>query len=101
MKNEPLIPLKHAELMFVAMSTLVHVIEEKTDYPTENMKVVLDGYESARDKFLKGKGLAINEIRLYTAAATEALIEWLDSQADKREKDSKHFELWATELEEE
>lgn len=99
MKSEPVIPLKHAELLFVAMSTLVHVLDSRTDYPTENMEIVLDGYRTSRNKYLKQAGFKPDEIKLYTVAATEALIDWLDAQADKKQQTDSHFELWATELE--
>jgi hypothetical protein len=98
-KSEPLIPLKHAEMLFVAMGTLVHVLESRTDYPVDNMENVLTAYKRGRDGYLKGAGLTDVDIKLYTAAATEALIEWLDSQAEQKELRDAHFELWANELE--
>ena len=82
--------LRHAEMLFVAMSTMVDVIGSKTDYPIDNMQSILLAYKEGRDKQLAAQGISDAEGLKYTIAATEALISWLDEKAD--------FGMWLTEM---
>lgn len=96
-KSEPQIPLKYAELMFVAFSSLVDRLSAD-DYPVDTLRAVLQAYDSRRTRHLVGRGMSNTEIRAYTAAAVDALTEWLDERAAKEEDIEHHFELWTQEM---
>lgn len=96
--NEPTIPLKHAELLHVAMSTIVHVLDTTTDYPVENMEQVLAAYRNSRNKHLTGLGFTTTQINLFTDAATEALVQWLEERGQRKALADADFDAWAREL---
>lgn len=99
--TEPTIPLKHAELLHVAMCTIIHVLETKTQYPTLNMQQVVAGYQFSRNKHLKQQGFTQEQIDLFTEAATDALVSWLEERHIKTRELDADFDRWAKELREE
>lgn len=99
--NEPTIPLKHAELLHVAMCTVIHVLDTRTDYPTVNMQQVVAAYTSQRDKHLVELGYTKEQIKLFTEAATDALVAWLEERHFKARELDADFDRWASELREE
>lgn len=96
--NDPVIPLKYAELLHVAMSTMVTIIAKKTNYPVENLEAVLGTYRVSRDKHLKADGYSRQDIHIYTAAAAEAMLAWLEEAEDKKSESKADFDRWAREL---
>lgn len=100
MSDEPTIPLKHAELLYVSLCTIIHGIEQRSDYPTDNMQHVVAGYTIARDKYLKSQGYSSKEIKSYTEAATDALVSWLEDRHIKSRELDADFDRWAKELKE-
>lgn len=96
--GEPTIPLKHAELLHVALSTVVHVIETRTDYPIDNIEKVVAAYRVSRDKYLTGVGYSKEQIKLHTEAAVEALVTWLEEREAKKKSALSDFDQWAREL---
>lgn len=96
--NEPTIPLKHAELLHVAMCTVIDVIEKRTDYPTANIQQVIAGYTTSRDKYLIGQGFTKGQIKLFTEAAIEALVSWLEERHLKASELDADFNRWTSEL---
>lgn len=99
--SEPTIPLKHAELLHVAMSTVVHVLESRTNYPVENMESVVEAYRVSRDRHLKTLGYTAEEIKAFTEAATDALVGWLEALEAKKADARADFDKWTKELMEE
>lgn len=95
---EPTIPLKHAELLHVAMATVVHVLETKTDYPTESMRSVVKSYKVSRDRHLTALGYSGAQIKLFTEAATDALVTWLEGREHNKSMSIKDFDQWSSEL---
>lgn len=98
--NEPTIPLKHAELLHVAMCTVIHVLETRTEYPTVNMQQVVAAYQTSRDRHLMDMGFSKEQIRLFTEAATDALVTWLEERHLKSRELDADFDRWARELKE-
>lgn len=98
MAAEPLIPLKHAELLHVAMSTVVHILDSRTSYPTDNMEAVVSAYRRSRDKHLTDLGYTTDQIAAFTEAATEALVQWLEERESYRQSAMSDFDQWAREL---
>lgn len=99
--NEPTIPLKHAELLHVAMCTVIHVLETRTNYPTVNMHQVVAAYSSQRDKHLMSLGFTPAQIKMFTEAATDALVSWLEERHARSLELDADFDRWASELREE
>lgn len=96
--TEPTIPLKYAELLHVAMSTIVHVLDTRTDYPVENMEGVITTYRQCRDKHLMALGYDRKKILMFTEAATEALVAWLEEREIRKSDIEAHFAEWKKEL---
>lgn len=96
--TEPTIPLKYAELLHVAMATIVHVLDTRTEYPVDNMEGVLTTYRTCRDKHLNGQGYDQTKIKLYTEAATEALVQWIQEREIRKTDVAAHFDEWTKEL---
>lgn len=101
MASEPTIPLKHAELLHVAMCTVIHVLDTRTDYPTVNMQQVVSAYALSRDKHLIELGYSRADIKSFTEAATDALVQWLEERHIKSRELDADFDRWASELREE
>jgi len=96
--SEPTIPLKYSELLHVAMCTVIHVIETTTDYPTTNMQQVVAAYTVSRDKHLTGQGFTKDQIKLFTEAATDSLVAWLEERHVKSRELDADFNRWASEM---
>lgn len=99
--SEPTIPLKHAELLHVAMCTVIHVLETRTEYPTGNMNQVVAAYQLSRDKHLVEMGYSKEQIRSFTEAATDALVSWLEERHIRSRELDADFDRWAKELRDE
>ncbi|WP_099021240.1 hypothetical protein [Mycolicibacterium palauense] len=100
--GEPTVPLRIAELLFVAFSLTIAEVEETTDYPAgkvENVRALLDMYDRERREVLQKKGLKSGP--KYTAAAAEALRRWLNARTAESEKREGDFDEWTRELGEE
>lgn len=96
--SEPTIPLKHAEVIHVALATMVHVLSTRTDYPVDNMETVLAGYRKSRNEHLSGRGYTYRQINMYTEAATEALVSWLEDRSARKARIDSDFAEWAREI---
>lgn len=95
---EPVIPLKTAELLHVALSTVVHVLDRNSEYPVGNMEAVLAAYRAGRDKHLKNVGYTSAQIKSFTDAAIEALTTWLEERDAQNSDNQTHFDAWAREM---
>ena len=96
--SDPTIPLKHAELLHVAMCTIIHTLEKRTEYPTTNMQQVVAAYTVSRDKHLKELGYTDADIKMFTEAAIDALVSWLEERHTKSRELDADFDRWAREL---
>lgn len=96
--NEPTIPLRHSEMLHVAMSTMVHVLNTRTSYPVDNMESVLLAYRNSRDKYLAESGYTAEQVSMFTEAATEALCRWLDEREERKAEAAADFDAWAREV---
>lgn len=85
-------------MLHVAMATVVSVLDAKTDYPTENMELVLAAYLLARNKHLVDLGYSAAQITGFTEAAADALTAWLETRADDRSAAGRDFDAWARQL---
>jgi hypothetical protein len=90
------IPLQLSELVYVAFSVVVDELDERTNYPTENLHHTLNAYCKGRDEWLRARGWTDTDRLEITAAATEALTQFLDEQAEKRADED--FDQWAREF---
>lgn len=96
--TEMLIPLRTAERIFIAMSVIVQELERRTDYDTSNLHLILHGYTSQRDKYMKAKGWFQTQIKAVTDTETEELQKWLDSRAEQPSEAQNHLQEWEDEL---
>jgi hypothetical protein len=93
---EPLVRLLHAELLFVTLSVVTDELQRRTDYPVDNLRLALNAYEKGRDEYLRYAGWNDTTRLEVTAAATQALTEWIDERSLKRADED--FQQWSEEL---
>jgi hypothetical protein len=93
-----LIPLKHSERIFVTLSVVIQELNRLTDYPTENLDLILHEYVKQRDRYLTGQSWLPSQIRTATDTATGELQQWLDSRAEQSSEARKHLDEWEREL---
>ena len=96
--SEPSIPLRNAELLYVAMATAVHVIQSRTDYPVDNIQCVIAAYRQSRNKYLLRQGYTQKQIDFFTEAAAESLVSWLEDMEERKASTSNDFDQWSREL---
>lgn len=96
--TDPMIPLKYAERIFVALSVVVQELNKQSDYPTENLELILGEYETDRTKYLNGKGWENVIIKGFTSTAVADLQKWLNERAEKSAEAKSHLALWEAEL---
>ena len=98
------IPVRVAEMLFVAFSMTLDEIERCTDYPRDlidNMREMLRAYEADRTKALKGRGLNDFHVKSYTEGATKKLLAWVLEKEAKAQTASQDFNRWTEELKDE
>lgn len=92
-----LVPLKHAELLYVALAVVADELEARTNYPVDNLRLALRAYENGRNEYLYSRGWKDEQRLEITAAATEALTAWIDERSMRHAEPD--FDAWRQELE--
>ncbi|AJD82146.1 hypothetical protein [Mycobacterium phage Azrael100] len=80
--NDPLIPLSISEIVYVALS-VAQQSSNLDDRTKENIELILTSYRTKRDTYLTSRGISAEDISEITAAAAEAMANWLDDRALK------------------
>jgi hypothetical protein len=95
-KPEPSVPLSAAEMLYVCLATAQQSskLDERTK---ENIGLILSTYRVRRDASCKLQGCDEVDIKHYSAAAAEALANWLDDRADKAEAEEENEDFAAFE----
>lgn len=97
MSDEPTVPLRDAELLYVTLATVTHVLQTRTDYPTQNLLGVIGAYLQSRDAHLAAAGITPQQAGLYTQAAVDALLNWIERHGGDTDSES-DFKKWAGEM---
>lgn len=96
--NEPpTVLLQDAELLYVTLATVTHVLKTRTNYPVNNLLSVIGAYLESRDAHLKATGVPPEVAANYTNAAVDALLEWLDNRESNTDNED-DFRKWAGEM---
>ncbi|OQW34546.1 MAG: hypothetical protein A4E20_11030 [Nitrospira sp. SG-bin2] len=95
---EPLIPLKIAERLYVAMGVVIQEIQKKSDYPTDTLDLIVHHYEISRSNYLKGKGWQEKSIKDVTQTEVFELHKWLIDRAAESKVSAEDLELWEREM---
>ena len=93
--DEPQIPIKFSEILYVAMAAALNEIE-RAGYPTHNLMLVLNAYETSRDAHLHALGWTDEQIKIEQAGAIDAVTEYLEARALPDAEDD--FAAWIEEL---
>lgn len=96
--TEPLIPFRFSERLFVAFSVVVQELNNRTDYPTDNLDLILHQYEHDRTQYLGGKGWPSATIKAITEEQVVDLHKWISERAEQTGDAKSHLELWEREL---
>lgn len=85
LREEPLIPLSAAEMLYVVLDTARQSgqLDERTK---ENVGLILQTYRVRVKAAITPRGYDDVDVRHYTEGAAEALANWLEDRADKQEK---------------
>lgn len=98
MRMEPVIPLKHAEALYVTLGVVIQELNRQTSYPTESLDLILHDYERSRSKYCKDKGWSESVIKDIQSGAVYDLHRWLNERAAQSEDAKKDLKMWEQEL---
>lgn len=100
-RGEVTVPVRVAEMLFVAFSMTLDEVERTTDYSRElldNMRQIVKAYDADRTKALTARGLTPIHVQNYTEAATKKLLQWILDRESKSQAAQHDLAQWAEEL---